>query len=34
MSKKEDIMWAYKQTDEIYHHGILGMKWRSKKISK
>lgn len=20
-------MWAYKQTDELYHYGVMGMKW-------
>jgi hypothetical protein len=20
-------MWKYRNTDEIYHHGVLGMKW-------
>lgn len=20
-------MWTYNNTDELYHHGIIGMKW-------
>lgn len=33
MFKSEVIaMWQYQNTDELYHYGVLGMRWRTQKI--
>lgn len=24
-------MWQYRHTDELYHYGVKGMKWRHRK---
>ena len=27
-------MWQYQNTDELYHHGVLGMRWGFRKSKK
>lgn len=26
-------MWRYRNTDEIYHHGVIGMRWGIRRLS-
>ena len=27
-------MWQYQNTDELYHHGVLGMRWGHRKVKQ
>ena len=34
MNKGGQNMWQYNHTNELYHHGILGMKWGHHKVKR